>query len=206
MYGIILYTVMSVILWMNMDCASTLIVTDDHFTELETNIQALKQKTSALEDTNTVLRQEIIELKRKIPVLQGKHRPVVFTAQFSQASVDNIAQRDTLRFDNVRINLGNGYNPGSGVFRAPLSGVYQFLLQTVSKPRQFLALEILRQGVVVSEAFTYQGVDSDWGDIGFCAVILSLDIGDDVYIRNRLDNGGLYGLHWTQFSGVLLSS
>ena len=76
MQAAILYTVMTLPLWPVSDHASAVVVSGDRLTDLEARVQALKQQTSAVEDSNAELRQEVRELKRKIPELQGEHSPV----------------------------------------------------------------------------------------------------------------------------------
>nr|KAG5689367.1 hypothetical protein BaRGS_019741 [Batillaria attramentaria] len=54
---------------------------------------------------------------------------VAFTVRFKNddgANGIHLGQRSTLKFDYVIINLGNGYNPLTGAFTAPVAGLYVF--------------------------------------------------------------------------------
>ena len=60
---------------------------------------------------------------------------VAFTIRFS-TEAPSIAEGGVFRFNTVPINIGNGYSPHSGIFTAPYSGIYVFLLNIMVKNNQ----------------------------------------------------------------------
>jgi hypothetical protein len=44
----------------------------------------------------------------------------------------NVPVNTTIRFRDVKLNKGNGYNPGTGIFTAPEDGVYSFIWTILS--------------------------------------------------------------------------
>ncbi|XP_052683655.1 complement C1q tumor necrosis factor-related protein 3-like [Crassostrea angulata] len=55
---------------------------------------------------------------------QGK--AIVFHALLAKR-LKNVPKDTIIKFENVEINQGNGYNPATGKFTAPVDGLYSFL-------------------------------------------------------------------------------
>ena len=55
--------------------------------------------------------------------------PIGFSVGSSTADVQGLGLLQTVKFDDVHYNAGNGYDPITGAFTAPLSGTYVFFLQ-----------------------------------------------------------------------------
>jgi hypothetical protein len=56
---------------------------------------------------------------------------VAFTVTFSHDDSDDgipLGPHQTLKFDRVVTNAGNGYDPTTGLFTAPVAGYYAFYL------------------------------------------------------------------------------
>ena len=52
--------------------------------------------------------------------------------------IDSCEKSETIRFDQVKVNLGGGYDNSAGKFRAPVAGVYAFSATlSVSDQEQF---------------------------------------------------------------------
>ncbi|KAJ0041738.1 hypothetical protein NL108_017531 [Boleophthalmus pectinirostris] len=107
----------------------------------------------------------------------------------------------TLVYKYVTTNIGNGYNPVTGIFTAPVKGVYhfQFFAQCCSHPAEAY---LMKNGCGVFMAHeSSEGGSTSAGN----AVSLSLDLGDVVYVvlpcgRKLHDNDH----HHNTFSGHLL--
>jgi hypothetical protein len=80
---------------------------------------------------------------------------VAFTAFFSHDNANDgipLTPQQTLTFDHVITNAGNGYNPQNGFFTAPVSGFYTFSLVVMkanSDSHHSVNLSIVKQGVCV---------------------------------------------------------
>lgn len=62
--------------------------------------------------------------KSRIEDCQGK--AIVFHALLSKR-LKNVPKDTIIKFENVEVNEGNGYNPTTGKFTAPVDGLYSFL-------------------------------------------------------------------------------
>ena len=102
-------------------------------------------------------------------------------------------------YDAVYYNHGNAYNPVSGIFTAPSSGMYVFTWSSCVASRKIFDAEILVNG-------NRKGLgncnNKDGSGIVNCAntVPLVLETGDKVNIRTLAANH-LYGNGWSSFKG-----
>ena len=53
---------------------------------------------------------------------------VGFSARFSSTTTVSVTETQNIVFDHVDLNQGQGYDKTTGVFTAPVSGLYQFSL------------------------------------------------------------------------------
>ncbi|KAJ8302275.1 hypothetical protein KUTeg_021262 [Tegillarca granosa] len=69
----------------------------------------------------------------------------IFLVCFSVASINGgcITPMDgVIRFENVLLNEGNGYNSATGEFTAPTDGVYVFSWTILTKETQAIAADL----------------------------------------------------------------
>ena len=48
-----------------------------------------------------------------------------FFATLTSGSIGPNYAHDAIKFNDVTLNIGNGYNPSTGKFTAPVDGIYQ---------------------------------------------------------------------------------
>jgi hypothetical protein len=76
---------------------------------------------------------------------------VAFTAMFSHDNVSDgiqLSPHQTLIFDKVITNAGNGYNPLTGIFTAPVAGHYAFsivMMKANNGTHPSLSLALMKQ-------------------------------------------------------------
>ncbi|KAK7094393.1 complement C1q-like protein 3 [Littorina saxatilis] len=135
---------------------------------------------------------------------------VAFTVRFNadddwQAGIP-LTHRQVLQFDKVVTNVGNGYNPSTGKFTAPVRGVYAFLLNLFAPSNSNvgqLGLLIVKQDVVIVGAWGRQ-ID-DEGEPASTQVSIELAAGEQVWVRQDAGRGVRGGV-WTVFTGYLLQA
>jgi len=117
------------------------------------------------------------------------------------------------RFETTITNLGGGYNNQTGVFTAPVNGVYMFscsLLDhwsghnaTALNGKTMLHADIVQNNRVLGRVFAH-GEDTH-RDQGANTVFTYASQGDKVFIRNIDNNNlGLGGQLYSTFSGYLM--
>ena len=135
--------------------------------------------------------------------LLAEQKSVSFMAR--PTGVKNYDSGDVVHFDHVITNSGGAYNPNTGVFNASVTGTYVFHISVMAvdnggdKRQRYVNL--MKDSAVVEEVWT--GIDDDHFVPGSAQAVLSLSVGQTVWIRNDRDNTQFY---WpaTSFSGALL--
>uniref|UniRef100_A0A3B4H333 C1q domain-containing protein n=1 Tax=Pundamilia nyererei TaxID=303518 RepID=A0A3B4H333_9CICH len=108
----------------------------------------------------------------------------------------------TLIFKRVVTNIGNTYNPHTGIFTAPVRGVYHFYWTVYGNENIPAGAYLFRNGEYIFIAF--EQLTSGWASACNGASLL-LEVGDQVSVR--IDPGArLYDNqnHHTTFSGHLI--
>ena len=140
--------------------------------------------------------------------------PVAFTAAIEPYTVDHVHANLTIVFDKTITSIGGGYSNLTGVFVAPLTGIYLFscsLLDHAGKHLQtgqehgsaMLRGEIVQNGKLLGRIFAHAEVEHR--DQGSATVVSYVTEGEQVWIRN-IDNDdlGLGGEFYSLFTGYLL--
>ncbi|XP_045157709.2 complement C1q-like protein 3 [Mercenaria mercenaria] len=151
-----------------------------------------------------------IESKALQPVkrfVMNNESPVAFTAGISPRSVDHLKHQDTIKFETVITDISGGYNNQSGVFVAPVSGIYMFscsLMDDLEEHGLMLHAEIVQNQRVLGRIFAHAEANNH-RDQGAQTVFTYINQGDKVWVRT-IDNQnlGLGGELYSTFSGYLL--
>lgn len=131
-------------------------------------------------------------------------QPIAFSTSLDE-DIARATEYRVIHFNVILANIGDGYDPSTGVFTAPLNGSYLVGFSGVSYRGQSVLLHLVRNGQRLLSAFDNSGCEccsqatSAAADAGVnkCAGsasnagILSLDKGDKVWVE--LPDG--YGLH-----------
>ncbi|XP_058627258.1 complement C1q-like protein 4, partial [Onychostoma macrolepis] len=116
---------------------------------------------------------------------ENRDREIAFSASLMESGSGHIGPFSTditLTYRNVFTNIGNAYNPITGIFTAPLKGAYKFNFSVYGggHPSTASAVSIVKNGEKVVMAHGHQDqytVNSSNG------VVLILEVGDVVYVR-----------------------
>ncbi|XP_056100595.1 uncharacterized protein LOC130079375 [Rhinichthys klamathensis goyatoka] len=159
-------------------------------TEQKTNIRALETKLREEinkkndEISNLTLGQ--VELRK-----ENRDRKIAFSASLMQSGSGYIGPFTTeitlmpkselgITYSKVFTNIGNAYNPITGVFTAPLKGAYMFRISVFGYGGTAATATIVKNGerVVIADDLQATGrLSSSNG------VVLILEVGDVVYVR-----------------------
>ena len=129
---------------------------------------------------------------------------IAFYAYLSQDTPPNLPVSYILKFDTIKLNLGQGYSQGDGIFTVPRSGVYVFTWTIAVSSSGWSVVDIVLNGEVVGagNAHAPQGLNTGTG-----VVVVYANVGDHVYMR--LHENGYYVINSnargrSSFSGWLL--
>ena len=127
-------------------------------------------------------------------------KEVAFSARVSEHLTD-LQPQEIIVFDQLITNIGEAYDPSSGVFTCPLSGTYQLFVTVLSGFNTKV-----ESGLVVNDievARLYSGAQNAHGS-STAAMIFLLKKGDRVSVRVLYQpTSHVHGIYST-FSGYLL--
>lgn len=139
---------------------------------------------------------------------------MAFTAAVQKYTVDHVQNQSTIVFDKVITSIGSGYNNLTGIFVAPMSGIYVFSCSLMDHSGEHLTsgqehgsamlhAEIVKNGTVLGRVFAH--AETSHRDQGSVTVVSYVNQGEQVWVRN-IDNNdlGLGGELYSVFSGYLL--
>ncbi|XP_017287513.1 complement C1q-like protein 2 [Kryptolebias marmoratus] len=159
---------------------------------------AIKEKQSNMETRLKETENQITELKKEAT-------KVVFSAATggNGGPIGPYSTHTTIIYRTVITNVGNAYNQFTGIFAAPVSGVYYFTFFYHAGGGNRVSLTLMKNNQVVVSAYDHQS-SHDGADNGGNAAFLQLQQGDHVYIRLG-PNTHVWGNNdITTFSGLLL--
>ncbi|XP_062581391.1 cerebellin-3-like [Saccostrea cucullata] len=158
---------------------------------VETTDRGMSKLADPMRGSNQTVHGLVLE-KVRLPgrkPQQGKQRirrgieagqPIAFYAHMS-GHLRSPGGHHTLIFDTVKTNEGKGYHHNIGVFMAPASGTYFFTWTMSLGASASLSTELVVN--TVPHGSIYIHTSSDQRDSATGNLILSLNAGDEVFIR-----------------------
>lgn len=127
---------------------------------------------------------------------------VAVTVRFTSDDIDygaTTGTNQTLKFDHVITNIGEGYDFLTGIFTAPFAGVYVFYLTAMSTNAiGEIVLAIEKNDTVLGMVFATGSSDQ-----GSNLLTTELDTGECVWVRQQYGDA-VRGETWTAFTGFLI--
>ncbi|XP_048045826.1 complement C1q tumor necrosis factor-related protein 3-like [Megalobrama amblycephala] len=186
--------VMSIVVLLSVGAAQDLMSpTIDIISEL----QKIKEKLNALHD-------EVRELRSK----NEERVNVAFSATLSSSMGSKYfgphTEATTLVYKNEFTNIGNAYDTNTGIFTAPVKGVYFFNFVVFNPDEEATGVKLLKNGnLVVAASDNPPRWDTE--DTTCNSVTLLLEQGDRIHLQ-LIENRRIYTDSWRRntFSGHLL--
>ncbi|OPL33253.1 hypothetical protein AM593_03834, partial [Mytilus galloprovincialis] len=85
-----------------------------------------------------------------------------------------------IKFDKVVTNIRNGYNPTTGIFTAPVAGVYQFSYTVMSQGGKYLHVHLALNNIKQQSTW----LKGSSHETGTTSIILNLKKGDQVAVMS----------------------
>lgn len=109
---------------------------------------------------------------------------------------------EIVKFDRVILNRGIGYDPRTGIFTAPLSGLYQISATIMSSYGSKLHAYIAQNDVYLMDMYG----PPLHGSTGTTNLVLELKKGDRITVKHRFTvSEVIYGDNYCHFSGFYIS-
>ncbi|XP_028413886.1 complement C1q-like protein 2 [Dendronephthya gigantea] len=129
---------------------------------------------------------------------------IVFQATLTSGNIGPNYADGAIKFNDVALNIGNGYNPSTGKFTAPTAGLYQFTATYLQRDGYNSGVRLMKNNNIISEIHanhkTYDQLTK--------TIFVVLAKGDTFWVELR--NGSTYSIYgsgrYTEFGGFLLSA
>ncbi|XP_034413614.1 complement C1q-like protein 3 [Cyclopterus lumpus] len=160
---------------------------------------AMTEKLRAVETRLKKSETQILELKNK------EITKVMFSAAIGGVNRDiGPFNTDTiLIYRSVITNIDTAYNPATGIFTAPVTGVYYFTFSYHAGKNYPVSLALYKNDQVLVASHDHK-TQYDGADNGGNAVFVQLQKGDQVFVHLRA-NAHVWGNNdVTTFSGFLV--
>lgn len=113
----------------------------------------------------------------------------------------NMGMDQTVQFPKIITNVGNGFDSLTGIFRAPVPGLYLFSASILSHAGNEVRCQIVHNGEGL--VYIFAG-DTATYSTGAKSIVLDLVKNDEVWIKIVHSDDNIYGYSWSSFMGVLI--
>ena len=162
-----------------------------------------------LKQTAVDQEEKVRTLTEKLNRLEKLHSVnVAFTAVISKEGLTGLGPGEILIFDKVITNLGNGYHGNSGIFEAPVSGLYVFNMDIMVRGGQRQYTQFVVNGRHLMSNYA-KATEAKHYASSSRTLTISLTTGDKVWIQTpnapSHGDGVVHGNGFSTFSGWLLT-
>ncbi|XP_052776252.1 complement C1q tumor necrosis factor-related protein 6-like [Mya arenaria] len=177
--------------------------------EQQLEIDLLKDRTAEQENEIKVLRNVLKEKNSAKGMAQKRQfsneEEIAFFAKVG-SNLSHLGQGQTIVFGDVVTNIDNtmsigAYNNSSGIFTAPIDGLYVFSTTMHSLNQQTTHFGIYRNSDKITTIYVHGDVTSDSTSE---TIVLALKRGETISVRHLESDHGAWGGGHSLFSGFLL--
>ena len=128
---------------------------------------------------------------------------VAFQATLTSGHLGPNYADGAIKFNDVSLNIGNGYKPSSGKFTAPVGGLYQFTASYLQQNGYTSYVRLMKDNTVLSDIHAnHKNYDQLTKTI-----LVTLKKGDTFWVK--LEKNSIYAVYgtsrYTEFGGFLVS-
>uniref|UniRef100_A0AAX7V9P2 C1q domain-containing protein n=1 Tax=Astatotilapia calliptera TaxID=8154 RepID=A0AAX7V9P2_ASTCA len=177
------------------------------FTRITQDLGAVGEKVTNIADKITLLEIKLQKTEKEVMDLQkriGGIPQVAFSVALLDSGFGNTGPFDSptpLRYKNIFSNTGSGYNPSTAMTKGMYFFRFSMFNNLNSVPNSVVSL--MKNGKRLTSVWDTSG--SDANDMGSNAVVIPLEVGDNVYVELQA-NRIVYddSMNYNTFSGFLL--
>ena len=106
-----------------------------------------------------------------------------------------------VKFDDVKVNRGHGYNPSTGVFTAPRKGLYHISCLILGTNGNVVHYQLNKNDARYTAGYSTKGVHES----STISSLVEMKKGDRVFIKHDASaSEQINGAHYSTFSGYFL--
>ena len=154
-------------------------------------------------DKTTCITEDLLQMLMGIntrKVSDGRLQPAFFASLVKQPyTLTGI--NDVVKFEDVRVNRGQGYNPSTGVFTAPRKGLYHISCLILGNNGHVVHYQLSKNDALYTYGYATKGVHTS----STISSLVEMKKGDRVFIKHRISRSEqITGNHHSTFSGYFL--
>jgi len=159
-------------------------IISEELSGMKNTFEGFEGRFETLEDAIQV--QESIS--DRVQVLEDQGTPNIFFSAYSQSGGDVTG---LLKFPNVEVNFGNGFDPSTSTFSAPVAGYYKFFFsgqqgQKDSYNSNHTVLRVMKNGsrvfVIADDLYDKQGSKGNFQNMN-SHFVLQLEANDKIKLE-----------------------
>ena len=106
-----------------------------------------------------------------------------------------------VKFEDVRVNRGQGYDPSTGVFTAPRKGLYYVSCRILGMTGRAVHYQLNKNNAFYTGVYASKGIYTS----STLSSLVEMKKGDRVFIKH-MDSSSvqIHGSHYSTFSGYFL--
>ena len=116
----------------------------------------------------------------------------------------NLTPGRTIRFERVKQNFGNGYDPQVSIFTCPKYGLYFFSFTIMSDIGKRVDTKLVVNGSPIAYSLS-AGAPAMYNS-GSRSVIVPLNAGDRVWLEFFQYDSRIIGGYWSTLTGLIISA
>ena len=106
-----------------------------------------------------------------------------------------------VKFEDARVNRDQGYDPSTGVFRAPRKGLYHISCLILGAHGHVVNYQLNKNDAVYTNGYSTKGAYTS----STISSLVDMMKGDRVFIKHRVSGSEqIHGNHYSTFSGYFL--
>jgi hypothetical protein len=129
---------------------------------------------------------------------------VAFQATLTSGSIGPSYSGGAIKFNDVTLNSGDGYNPSTGIFTAPIAGIYQFTATYLQRNGYSSHVRLIKGSSVISD------IHSNHKNYDQLTKTILVALAKDETFWVKLENSSSYAVQgtsrYTEFGGFLISA
>jgi hypothetical protein len=135
-----------------------------------------------------------------LSVSDGRLQPAFF-ASLVKDPYTLTGINDVVKFEDVRVNRGQGYNPSTGVFTAPRKGLYHVSCLILGDSGHVVHYQLNKNDARYTAGYSAKGTHES----STISSIVEMKKGDRVFIKhNASGSEKINGVHYSTFCGYFL--
>ena len=125
-------------------------------------------------------------------VAEKLERPPVAFYAFHLSKLTPYNMDDILVFENTYINEGTGYNTATGIFTAPIGGMYEFTVHICAYAGKHSFVALVWESKVIAADENYEGSEHTCNSFG---AIVIMKTGEQVWVKSNWEYLGTVQFH-----------